>query len=81
MPVLRAIWRGWMAFARVLGRVNTTLVLTIIYFLILPLFAPWRLKDPLRLRLSSGQDGGKTYWLERAAASEPEPLERFLLPR
>jgi hypothetical protein len=46
---LRRICRGWLAFARLVGRFNTALVLTVIYFLVLPLFAIWRLADPLRL--------------------------------
>ncbi|MCB2230273.1 hypothetical protein KQH82_06120 [bacterium] len=49
--VLRQIWNGWMRFARVVGRVNTAVLLTLFYFLILsPLGAVMRLFgwDPLR---------------------------------
>ena len=80
MRFLRILWRGWMAFARVLGRVNTTIVLSIIYFLMVPLFALWRLGDPLRLKLSRG-DQTRSYWIERTPSREPGGIDRFLLPR
>ena len=36
--VLGKIWNGWKRFGRALGRVNTVILLTIIYFLILSPF-------------------------------------------
>jgi len=57
MNSLRRIWRpvfgAWMAFAHVLGIVNTTILLTIVYLIvILPMRAVFLAlgKDPLRLR-------------------------------
>ncbi len=73
MTVLRALYRAWMAFARALGRINTVLVLTLIYFLVLPVFSLLRFKDPLRLRR-----GRPTRWLERPPVERS--LERFTHP-
>jgi hypothetical protein len=58
---LRRLYRGWLAFARLVGRFNTALVLTVIYFLVIPLFAIWRIKDPLRL---SRRWRGESGWTE-----------------
>lgn len=33
--VLKQIWAGWKQFARLVGRVNTVILLTLFYFLIL----------------------------------------------
>ena len=71
--VLKTIYRGWMAFARALGRINTVLVLTLIYFLVVPVFSLLRFKDPLKLRPRK-----TTRWLERAPVERS--LERFTHP-
>jgi hypothetical protein len=71
--VLKTIYRGWMAFARALGRINTVLVLTLIYFLVLPVFSLLRFKDPLNLRR-----GKPPRWLERPPLERS--LERFTHP-
>jgi cytochrome b len=63
--VWRSVARGWMAFAHVLGRVNSAILLTVVYVLmILPMRLLWGIfhKDPLRLRARTKQDGG---WLGR----------------
>jgi hypothetical protein len=52
--VLGAIYRGWMAFAHVLGTVQTFVLLALIYFVVLGIIAPlFRLfsGDPLDRRL------------------------------
>ncbi len=52
--ILNAIWNGWKKFGRILGRVNTEIILFIFYFLI---FTPVGLisklfrHDPLKLHL------------------------------
>jgi hypothetical protein len=58
---LRPLWRAWMALARFLGKCNMLLVLTLIYWLVLPFFALYRLADPLALRPRPG----RTFWRER----------------
>lgn len=50
---LRALWKGWLRIARAIGVVNTAVLLTILYWLVVvPLGVILRLlgKDPLRLR-------------------------------
>lgn len=54
---LKKVWQAWKRFAFVLGRINTTILLTVVYFLIIPVFSLMRFKDPLRKRL-----GGESYW-------------------
>jgi len=52
--LLRALYRGWMRFAHVLGRIQTFLILAIIYFVVMGVVAPLvRLfsGDPLDRRL------------------------------
>ncbi len=57
MTAIRRIWnpvyRGWMRFAHVLGIVNTTLLLTIVFVVVvIPIRMVWLIirKDPLRIR-------------------------------
>jgi len=60
------IWRGWKAFAHVLGIVNTRILLTVTYFVIIAigsLFTFLGRKDPLDRRWYPE----KTYWRERQA--------------
>ena len=55
---LRALWKGWLKIARAIGTVNTVLLLTILYWLVVaPLGVALRLlgKDPLRLRRGAEQ--------------------------
>lgn len=63
--VLKQIWNGWMRFARTVGRVNTVVLLTLFYFLILsPFGAIMRLFgwDPLQLSRKARQAGSN--WRE-----------------
>jgi hypothetical protein len=51
---LAALYRGWMAFAHFLGRVQTYLLLSIIYFVAVGLTAPFIrifMRDPLDRRM------------------------------
>ena len=58
---LKKIWQGWKKFAHKLGVVQTYILVTLFYWLIVPVFSLIRLKNPLRLRRPN--DG--SYWLER----------------
>jgi hypothetical protein len=64
--ILHYIKDGWYAFARILGRVNTVILLTLIYCIIIgpmALFAKLVKKDLLQRK----KDSAKTsYWLNRA---------------
>ena len=49
----------WKRFANRMGKIQTFILMTIIYFLIVPLFSLVRLSDPLKLRLKKND---ATYW-------------------
>ena len=62
--VWQRIYRGWMAFARALGHVNTILLLSVFYVVVIgPASLVFRIlrKDPLRRRL----DSAASYWLAK----------------
>ncbi len=58
----RWIVRAWTRFAGIVHRALSRILLLLVYFLVLPLFLPMRLSDPLRIRPRSRG------WIER----EPE---------
>ena|GEM_PF-756554 len=66
--VWRRTWDGWLGFAHLIGTVQMVVVLTIVYWVFIPLvYLPFGLiADPLRLRKSAG-----SHWLER---EEPEDI-------
>jgi hypothetical protein len=72
-----SIWRrflkGWKAFWHPIGKAQTIVVLSVIYFVILPFFSLVRFKDPLRKRL-----GLPSYWIRRRPVALD--LERQRLP-
>jgi hypothetical protein len=49
----------WKRFANRMGRVQTFILMTIIYFLIVPIFSLVRFSDPLKLRLKKNFT---SYW-------------------
>jgi hypothetical protein len=70
----RVLYVGWMTMAMYLGLVMTTLLLSILFIVLLPVFSLIRLKDPLRLRLRSSG----SYW-EAPTPHEPT-LDRTRRP-
>ena len=72
--VLRPVHKGWMAFAEVLGRVNTRIILTALYYLVMtPVALIMRLfRDPLNRSL---RHPGQSDWIKRTA--EPVDPERY----
>jgi hypothetical protein len=63
MGILRALWAGWKAFAHILGRIQTTILLSLVYCLALgPISLLSRLsrRDLLALRRS----GHASYWVQ-----------------
>lgn len=66
----KSLWNAWKRFAKVLGRIQTMILLTVIYFVIIPIFSLLRLKDPLKKRLI-----GESYW--QPFKSRPLTLENF----
>jgi hypothetical protein len=70
----RKIYVGWMTLTLPIGLAMSTLLLTILYFLVLPVFSLIvRRRDPLRKKL-----GGQTYW-ENYRRHEPT-LDRMRRP-
>ncbi len=71
MYFLKLIYRGWMKFALVLGWVNTRIILSLVYFIVMtPLAFIFKLvgKDPMCRKLSTAD----SYWIKR----EPKPFEK-----
>lgn len=70
----KCVYVGWMTAAMYLGIVMSTLMLSVLYFVLLPVFSLIRLKDPLRLKLKTGG----SYWEPHTPADTS--LERMKRP-
>lgn len=68
--ILGPVQRGWMAFATVLGHINTRIILTVLYYLVMtPVGLVMRLfRDPLDRSLKDTRD---SQWIRR----EREPVD------
>jgi hypothetical protein len=66
---LKFIYRPWMAIARILGNINTTLVLALIYFLV---FTP----TALVMKLSGKDAMGRRYFASSRRDSCWQPVTR-----
>jgi len=64
----RPLYVAWMTGAMAIGAVMSTVLLTVLYFVLLPVFSLIRFKDPLRLKLKA--EG--SYW------EDPSPHEATL---
>ena len=77
-PAARAFHTAWMRFAVLLGHVNSRVLLTLVYYLVVtPYGVVTRLagRDPLRRR---GGAGGESHWVERKATRQSrEGFERL----
>ncbi|MEK7484413.1 MAG: hypothetical protein AABZ60_08790 [Planctomycetota bacterium] len=51
----------WKIFANKLGKINTFILMTVLYFTVIMLFSLIRFTDPLRKKLSKSRD---SYWEE-----------------
>jgi hypothetical protein len=63
MGILRRVWAGWKAFAHILGKIQTTILLTLVYCVAIgPISLLGRLlrRDLLALRRS----GNASYWVQ-----------------
>jgi saxitoxin biosynthesis operon SxtJ-like protein len=65
--IAKALWTRWKAIAHVIGWVQSQVLLSVFYFVVLgPLALAMRLLgDPLRLR-----SGTPTHWLERPVTDD-----------
>lgn len=68
------VYRRWQAGSELLGHATNTIVLSVLYFVLLPPLALIRLKDPLRYRLG----GSSSYWEDLPSA--PPDLQRMTKP-
>ena len=71
----RRVYVGWMTGAMCIGTVATTIVLSILFVVLLPVFSLIRFADPLRLKR---KPPGESYW-EDHRHHEPT-LERTIRP-
>ncbi len=65
--------RGWMKIVRPIGIVQTYILISIFYFVIVPIWSLGRITDPLRLRLKKD---GSSYWEQRRQQGDLS-IERF----
>ena len=76
-PAARAFHTAWMRFAVLLGHINSRVLLTLMYYLVVtPYGVVTRLvgRDPLRRRGAKAE----SYWVERKATRQtPEQFERL----
>jgi hypothetical protein len=76
-PAARAFHTAWMRFAVLLGHVNSRVLLTLVYYLVVtPYGIVTRLvgRDPLRRRAAKGE----SYWVERKTTRQArEGFERL----
>lgn len=64
---LKTVWRGWVAFGMFCARINTFVLMTLVYFLVIPLASHVRLRDPLHKKRDED-----TFWENR------KPIDRSL---
>ncbi|MBU1446177.1 hypothetical protein KKD70_02860 [Patescibacteria group bacterium] len=77
MKILKKIWsgfkKGWMKFAHVLGKINTTILLSIVYFLIVGVYAiVTRIFKLITLPFKKNKE---TYWIIRKDKFDIESLK------
>jgi hypothetical protein len=64
--LLGALVRGWKSFAHRLGRIQTWIILSLLYFLVVPVFSLIRFKDPLGYAVGEPD----TWWEEMEPVDE-----------
>jgi hypothetical protein len=57
----KKLWQGWKKFAHKLGVIQTYIIITLFYWIIVPFFSLIRFQNLLRLR----QPADRSYWIER----------------
>ena len=75
MGFFKKLYKAWMKFAHLLGWVNTRIILTLVYFLIMtPLALIFKVvgKDPMNRKLG-GQD---SYWIKRESKAFDRDIYR-----
>ena len=61
------IWKGWIRFAEIIGTIQMTILLSIVYWILMPFVAiPFRfLSDPLALKAPN-----RSHWVKREPISD-----------
>ena len=64
---LTTAWRRWLRFAEVLGNIQLTVILSLLYWILLPFWAfPYKMfNDRLALR-----NPGKVHWIRRIPGTD-----------
>ena len=67
LALLEVVWRGWLKFSQILGTFQMVVILTLFYWIALPVMAiPFKiLADPLRLRRPD-----RASWVERESGCQ-----------
>lgn len=65
-PVHKQAWQTWKRVTGRIGRFQTQVLVTVLYFVVVPVFSLIRFADPLRLKLWKQKRHAPTYWLPRA---------------
>ena len=73
---LKPLYGPWMKIGFFLGVIMTTVLMTILYCIVVPIFSLIRLKDPLRMKLI--KDRSASYWEPHKMAEAT--VERFSKP-
>jgi len=77
-PAANAIARGWLAFAEVLGAVNSRILLGAIFYLFLtPIALLARLTRGDFLHLKRGEGAGRSYWQRRDHAYTAGDIDKL----
>ena len=70
----RRLWNGWKWIGEKIGMVMSAVILTLLFFLVLPFWTLMRLRDPLRKRLGRQE----SYW--EPYKNPPPELNRYRRP-
>lgn len=74
MNILKKIWggfkKGWMKFAHVVGVINTTILLSIFYFILIGIYAI--ISNFFKLLAMPFRKKPDTYWIPRKEEFDPE---------
>ena len=77
MNFLKKIWigfkKGWMKFAHTLGRINTTILLTILYFVIIGIYSI--IARIIKLITLPFKKEPQTYWITREDKFDPDSFK------
>jgi hypothetical protein len=71
--IWKAFKKGWMKFAHVVGKVNTTILLSILYFVIVGIYSI--ITHLFKLFALPFKKTPETYWITRKDKFDPDSLK------